>query len=47
MLTLVYSSHDGGWYWERRSGDWATSQVFRTQEEAKQARRFWQAEVDK
>ena len=35
-MHLVYSRDDGGWYWERY-GDWATSQVFATELDAKLA----------
>jgi hypothetical protein len=35
-MTLIYSPDESGWYWQRYS-DWATSQLFRTQREAKEA----------
>ena len=36
-MHLVHSPHDGGYYWERFS-DWKTSQVFKTEEEAREAK---------
>ncbi|HXG08387.1 MAG TPA: hypothetical protein VNK04_01215 [Gemmataceae bacterium] len=37
MMRLVYSADDGGYYWE--DDQWRQSQLFRTHEEAMQARR--------
>ena len=33
-IGLVYSPHDNGHYWEECFGDWLTSKVFATKEEA-------------
>ena len=36
-MRLIYSPHDGGYYWER--WDWKTSQVFPSKQEALDALR--------
>lgn len=36
-MKLVFSPDDNGWYWQRYS-DWKTSQLFKSEEEAQQAR---------
>lgn len=34
-MRLIYSPDDGGYYWERR--DWKRSQVFKTEQAAREA----------
>jgi len=36
-MKLIFSPDDNSWYWQRYS-DWKTSQLFKTEEEARQAR---------